>query len=69
MRPILDTLDYDPHKHNYWRPLQKFIRKHKLIGVSRSMVDICHDDRCAIWHGNYCNCVAVIRLSQTHARL
>jgi hypothetical protein len=54
---------YDPTKHNYFAKLTKLARDLKTDALTLvHLVDIYHDDWCAIHRGRYCNCNPDVRL-------
>jgi hypothetical protein len=49
-------------KRNYYKKLQKLFDQGKIPAMSLTMVDIHHDDWCAVYRGKYCNCDPEIKL-------
>ena len=52
----------DLMKHNYYKKLKKLFDQGKIPTMSLQLVDIYHDDWCAINRGKYCNCDPEIKL-------
>jgi hypothetical protein len=52
----------DLMKHNYYKKLKKLFDQGKIPTMSAQLVEIYHDDWCAIYRGKYCNCDPDIKL-------
>jgi hypothetical protein len=52
----------DPTRHNYYRKLMELQRRGRIPAASLAEVDICHDDWCGVYEGNYCDCDPDVRL-------
>jgi hypothetical protein len=52
----------DPTQHNYLKKLIKLFDQAKLPKAGLVVLDVYHDDWCAIYRGRYCNCDPDIRL-------
>ena len=48
-------------QHNYVAKVEEFIRTHNIPRGKLSMIDIAHDEWCAIHKGGLCNCDPEIR--------
>jgi hypothetical protein len=54
------------NEHNYVKKLLRLYLEGKLPEVGLELVDVYHDDWCAIHHGRFCNCdpdIEIRRLS------
>ena len=49
-------------RHNYYKKLLKLYEQGKLRTPNLTLLDIYHDEWCAINRGGYCNCDPDIRL-------
>jgi hypothetical protein len=50
------------NEHNYMKKLRRLFQERKLPKVGLELVEVYHDDWCAIYSGRYCNCDPDIRL-------
>ncbi len=47
---------FDPRKHNYFKKLLELYCQDKSTTPDLYVVDVYHDDWCAVHRGQYCNC-------------
>ena len=52
----------EPIKHHYHKKLLKLYEQGKIPSASLGLMDIYHDDWCALYRDAYCNCDPDIQL-------
>ena len=53
---------YDPRKHNYFKKVLELLEKVEVVPGRIAEVDVYHDDGCALYRGEYCDCEPEVRL-------